>query len=120
MTLHQPNLFGINVGTNTVFSLQTVAIPSSGNPYTVAPVLHNHIRLLFSSTRSLFVLLFHFKLIQSEAIQELRSATVFSWLFYSSIAEFYFALSISPRYFSKVNIDNVKIGGVIYYSKTSI
>ena len=81
MTLHQPNLFGINVGTNTVFSLQTVAIPSSGNPYTVAPVLHNHIRLLFSSTRSLFVLLFHFKLIQSEAIQELRSATVFSCLF---------------------------------------
>ena len=44
------------------------------------------------------------------------SATVSSFEFNSSIAEHKLALSIYPQYSSKVNIDHVKIGGVISYS----
>ena len=36
-------IFGINVSSNTVFSLQFVAITSSGFHNTVASVLHNQI-----------------------------------------------------------------------------
>ena len=53
---------GINVSANTVFSLQFVAIPSSGFHKTVDSVLHNQICRLLSIIKSLVVLLFLFML----------------------------------------------------------
>ena len=47
----------------------------------------------------------------SKAILELRPPTLSSCVFYSSIAEQYFAVSIFPQYFSNDNNDNLTIEG---------
>ena len=95
----EPNFFGIIVSANTVFSLQVVAVPLSGFHNTVASVLQNKICRLLSIIKSLVV-----------------PPTVSSCVFYSSIAEQYFAVSIFQQYFSNANvtIEGGAVGGIYY------